>query len=219
MSDSKPLPFDDEDYDVPSQPRKRSPALLWVVLGVGGAVCLLVGGFWLTRVKMIEARRAEEEARMEADLARATVEIKLAQERAIAEAKARGGVRPEGPMGPSPEQTRNMLPIWLQSTRLHPTGVTGNWHWSFSVEGFVLQADKGSLPPDLLKAFLEPDQSASLIEGKWRLEDNNRMLTFSDLRIDGKAKVGQTKQLRIEPEGPKHVKIGDHQYLISEGKP
>jgi uncharacterized membrane protein YciS (DUF1049 family) len=218
MSDEKPVSFDDEDYDVPSQPRKRSHALLWVVLGVGGAVCLVVAGFWFTRVKMIEAKKAEEQARMEADLARATVEIRIAQERAIAEAKARGGAQPEGPMGPSREQTRNMLQIWLKSARLHPIGVKGNWHWSFSGEGFVLQADKGPLPPDLLKAFLGPDQSASLVEGKWQLEDNNRMLTFSDLRVDGKAKPGQAK-LSIEPEGPKHVKVGDYQYLISEGKP
>ena len=218
MSDPKTLPYDDEDFAAPSQPRKRSPVLLWIILGVGGAVCLVLVSFWLIRVKVADAMRAEEEARMLADLARAPAEIELAQERAIAEAKARGGARPEGPMGPSLEQTRKMLPQWLREARLNPLATDRSWHWSFSGEGFVLQADKGPLPTDLLKAFLGPDQTAALIEGKWSLEGNHRLLVFSELRVDSKAKPGEVK-LGIEPEGPKHVKIGDYQYLISEGKP
>jgi hypothetical protein len=218
MSDSKPVSFDDEDYEVPSQPRKRSPALLWVVLGVGGAVCLIVVGLWLTRARIFESRRAEEEARMKADLARAPAEIKLAHEIAIAEAEASGGARPERPMGPSLEQTRKMLPQWLRDARLNPLATDRSIFWSFTGERFVLEATKGPLPPDLLKAFLAPDQSTALIEGKWRLEDNNRLLAFSDLRIDDKERPGEVK-LGIEPSGPKHVTIGETQYLISERSP
>jgi hypothetical protein len=218
MSDTTTLPSDDEDFEAPSQSKKRTPVLLWIILGFGGVACLVVVGFWLIRVKVADAMRAEEEARMEADLARATVEIKVAQDRSITEANAREGARPEGPMGPSPEQTRNMLPAWLREARLNPLATDRSWHWSFSGEGFFLQADKGQLPSDLLKAFLGPNQTAALIEGKWSLEGNNRLLMFSELRIDGKAKPGLVK-LGIEPEGPKHVKIGDYQYLISEGKP
>src|ERR1700722_7131407 len=158
MSDTKTFPSDDEDFEVP-QPQKSSPLLLWIFFGVGGAVCLVVVGFWLIRVQVAEARRTEEEARMEADLAHAPAEIKLAQERAIAEAKARGGAQTEWPMGPSPEQSRNMLPAWLREARLNPLATDRSWHWSFSGEGFFLQADKGPLPPDLLKAFLGPDQT------------------------------------------------------------
>jgi hypothetical protein len=111
-----------------------------------------------------------------------------------------------------------MFPQWFKGARLQPLAREAKWYFSFTNEQFVLESTKEPLPSDLKKAFLGPDQSASRIEGKWRLEDGNRTLVFSDLRIDGKEKSGEVK-LAIEPAGPIRVNLGDHQYNVIPGEP
>lgn len=216
MSDNKPLAYDDDDFEVaPSRPRKSSPKFLRLILGVCVFVVILALGTWLMRTQRMNEMRTEAQLmRMEAEYENARVAEMTRDQAAVVK-----GQHERPPLGPSPDAARKMIPTWLtQGARLIPLGGERNWHWSFARDSFALESEKGPLPDDLTNAFLGNGETASHIEGRWRLEQDNRQLVFFALVIDGKMKPAEVK-LWVDPEGPKHVRIGKYQYLIKEVNP
>jgi hypothetical protein len=210
MSDSKQITFDDDDYEVTQPAEKGKQTIFWLALGIGGAVCLVILGL------VFVAARRERTQMMMAEAQAAQAEAKEAQRRAFsAPLPMPRPPLPEPPAGPTDEGAKNWISGQIIGSRLEPMAKGGDWYWSFTKERFVLVSEKELLPPDLKRAFLEKDQKASHIKGKWRLEDDNQTLVFSDVLIDGKERPGEVK-LGIERAEGSRLIIGSHQYLITE---
>lgn len=214
MSSGKPVSYDDEDYDLVQKPRKGSHTFLWVMLGFGGIVVLVLGGlliFASREMKQVRMAHAQaEEARIQAENA--------AHKRLAPPIPGPKMPVHEPPMDPPIEEMRRWLPERLKGSQLTPIRKDQNWSFTFLDESFVLESGKEPLPSDLQVAFLGPDQKASTIEGKWRLEEGNRVLVFSAIQANGKKRSGEVK-LAIEPAGVLRVNMGDYQYNIFGGGP
>jgi hypothetical protein len=219
MSGSKPAQFDDDDY--PVEPRqKKGPSL--VVWGLLALCCLAV----VAVAFIYEARRTTQMQLIEAEQARADTEaanrlnillIEANQARAEAKAGWQHNIRGQehGPVLVEPSEAflRASLPERFKVCRLDPIVRDAKWYFSLKDDQFVLECGGDKLPAELQKAFLEPDEKASRIEGKWQLVDGNNKMVFSNILVDGKQRAGDVS-FRIEPAGLIRVNIGSHQYNV-----
>jgi hypothetical protein len=208
MSNPKPITFDDNDFDVPPQKRKRSSTLIWVLLGFGALAVIVVAILFFT------ARRAAMMRMAEAEQARA--ESPVLKMRAVNELKADPRrEHPEGATGPSPGGISNVLPQLLTHAKLSSISLKDSLAWDFEGEQFVLHAEGKPLPTDLVKELTGSEKPVYRLEGKWRLERDNRTLV---LQIDGRERSEEVK-LAMEPVGPMNVTMLGVQYRITESQP
>lgn len=91
--------------------------------------------------------------------------------------------------------------------------------WVFSDGRFIITPGKGrSLPGDLLWGAIGPQRTASQIEGKWRLEDDDWAIVLTEILFDGKAGLPEAR-LDFAPAGGKRITLGNRQYTLVPHKP
>ena len=226
MSDNNPISFDDEDYVDEPRSKKGPSALVWMLLGLGGIAIVTVALFLIS-----EAHRTTQMQLIEAEQARADAEaanrhnlrlIEAEQARAEAEASGRHNLRglehrPEL-VEPSEAFLRASLPERFKVCRLDPIVRDAKWHFSLKEDRFVLECGNERLPAELQNAFLEANDKASRIEGKWHLVDGNHKMVFSNILVDGQQRAGDVT-FRIEPAGLARVNIGGDQYNVMPVRP
>jgi hypothetical protein len=201
MSKGRSFSFDDDDYDDGSRARKRSSSALWFVIGILGFLVLVVGVSFLSSRRMTQMSLAEAEAEG---------------------ARAKKGMPAHMGLGKAamPEAHPGLAspPVELMISRMRVSrlqSIRKDGDWTFSDTEFVLVAGGKPLPADLLKAILGPGESATRIEGKWRIENDNHVLVLSDIRSDGK-EIKEEARLEIVPlESVPNVIIGSHEYTYA----
>lgn len=210
MSD-KPPAFEYVEDGPP--PRSRSNAMLWVVMG---ACALVAVGMILFIGRSRNAQMGEAQL-AEAENIRAMTEAKNAGRARMAHAQARSA--PEALT--APEVATDPFPVppgYMQALarRLVGSELEGDGRWSFAVDHFVLAESNGRpLPDDLLTALLGPNRRAHRIEGRWRIEDNDWMIVFTDIRGDGKEGRPQAR-LTLAPADRVRLNLGNHPYNIAQ---
>jgi hypothetical protein len=214
------------DFPIAPPPRKRPPAVLWVVLAAGGLLAVLfLGVFFMRSVReaemATEARAAAEVARVEARAQAVWVMADAEEKAARAEAQARDE---EARTAWAPGQAKGAqreVPVDDLAARLPGSRLEGAGEWSFSATGFVLMAAAEPIPVDLAGALLGPNRTAGRIEGRWRLDAADRplggTLVLTGIRGDGLPGLDEAK-VPIVVKGRRWVVVAGHEYDLKAGK-
>lgn len=98
-------------------------------------------------------------------------------------------------------------PITAQRfARTYVSAINNSHHWYFKGNRFVLMADAGGIPADLLKALLGPDRKADRVTGEWALNEARTHIVFSAIVADEKPGVKEAK-LEVTPAGLMRVNL------------
>lgn len=104
-------------------------------------------------------------------------------------------------------------PITAQRfVRTYVDAIDSSHHWYFKGNHFVLVADAGGIPADLLKALLGPDRKADRVTGEWALNEARTHMVFTAIVAGEQSGVKEAK-LGITPAGLIRVNLeGGGQY-------